>query len=101
MKIIEQTILDRVGQNVEQQEELHFKILVKGRNQITPRNMPQSLDRSPQVAHDPLMTPEKSATSFVQPFPESKLKVDADQNPEIIRVEIMSDNDYFFQFIYE
>ena len=44
MKIIEQTILDRVGQNVEQQEELHFKILVKGRNQITPRNMPQSYD---------------------------------------------------------
>ena len=31
MKIIEQTILDRVGQNVEQLEELDFKILVKGR----------------------------------------------------------------------
>lgn len=32
MKIIEETILHRVGQNVQQKEDLHFKILVKGRN---------------------------------------------------------------------
>lgn len=47
------------------------------------------------------MTPEKSSTSFVQPFPQSNLKVDAEAYPEIIRIEIMSDNDYFFQFVYE
>ena len=95
MKITEQTILDRVNQQVEQEENLHFKILVKGRSQITPRNMPQSFEGSPH-GDDKIMTPEKSSTSFVQPFPESKLKLDADQNPEIIRIEVMSDNDYFF-----
>lgn len=63
--------------------------------------MPQSFEGSPNGENDKLMTPERSQTSFVQPFPESKLKVDAEQNPEIIRVEIMSDNDYFFQFVYE
>ena len=57
--------------------------------------MPQSFEGSPH-GDDKIMTPEKSSTSFVQPFPESKLKLDADQNPEIIRIEVMSDNDYFF-----
>lgn len=43
-----------------------------------------------------------SGTSFVQPFPESnKMKVDAEQNPEVVKIEIMSDNDFFFQFVYE
>jgi hypothetical protein len=29
------------------------------------------------------------------------MKVDAEQNPEVVKIEIMSDNDYFFQFVYE
>ena len=67
---------------------------------MTPRNMPQSYEGSPHE-NDKIMTPEKSSTSFVQPFPQSNLKLDAEAYPEIIRIEIMSDNDYFFQFVYE
>lgn len=89
MIIDEESIIRMVGQGVSESEELSFKILVKGREFLTPRA--SDVDRE-----------MNSGTSFVQPFPESnKMKVDVDQYPEIIRVEIMSDNDYFFQFVYE
>jgi len=69
---------------------LSFKILVKGREYLTPR------------ASDLDQKEINSGTSFVQPFPDSnKMKVDAEQNPEVVKIEMMSDNDYFFQFIYE
>ena len=69
---------------------MSFKILVKGREYLTPRA--SGIDQN-EI---------NSGTSFVQPFPESnKMKVDAEQNPEVVKIEIMSDNDYFFQFVYE
>lgn len=90
MIIDEESILRMVGQGVQEQEVLSFKILVQGREYLTPRA--SDLDRK-EIA---------SGTSFVQPFPDSnKMKVDAEQNPEVVRIEIMSDNDYFFQFVYE
>lgn len=89
MIIDEESIIRMVGQGVSESEELYFKILVKGRDYLTPRA--SDIDR--EVG---------SGTSFVQPFPESnKIKVDAEQNPEVVRIELMSDNDYFFQFVYE
>ena len=90
MIIDEESILRMVGQGVMESEVLSFKILVQGREYLTPRDF--NLDQK-EV---------NSGTSFTVPFPESNtMKFDAEQNPEIVRIEIMSDNDYFFQFVYE
>ena len=89
MIIDEESILRMVGQGVMESEVLSFKILVKGREYLTPR------------ASDLDLKEINSGTSFVAPFPESKMKSNSDEDPEIIRIEIMSDNDYFFQFVYE
>ena len=67
IKIIEMSIIQMVGQEVQSEEKVNFKILVKGHENIEDEN----------------------------------LRLDPEQNPDIIRLEIMSDNDYFFQYIYE
>ena len=66
MKIIEQSIINMVGQDVTDTEHLHFKLMVK----------------QADTGSD-----KKSELS--------------DLNPDIIRLELMSDNDYFFQYVYE
>ena len=70
MKIVELNILQMVGQDISETEDLHFKILVKGREFNTPRGSDMGLPKE-EIA---------SGTSFVQPFPESqhKLKEDAE-----------------------
>ena len=70
MKIVELNILQMVGQDVSEVEDLHFKILVKGRDFNSPRASDVDLPKEEIV----------SGTSFVQPFPESqnKMKEDAE-----------------------
>ncbi len=82
MKIVERNIIDMVGKEPSSIEKVHFKILVRGKTR--PSNREQIFDdKGPQ----PFLTP--------------KSKEDPEQNPEVIRIELMSDNDPFFQYVHE
>jgi hypothetical protein len=67
MKIVEMSILQMVGQEVNSQESLQFKVMVKNCEKRD--------------------TDKHSGSSTAQ--------------PDILRLEIMSDNDYFFQYVFE
>lgn len=81
MKIVERNIIDMVGKEPSSIEKVHFKILVRGKTR--PSNRDNIFDEKPQ------------------PFLSPKSKEDPEQNPEVIRIELMSDNDPFFQYVHE
>ena len=81
MKIIEQSIIDMVKDKIQNVERMNFKILVKGKER---HNSSQ----------------DEAATDRVKHSNRSN-GLTAEENPDTIRIEIMSDNDFFFQYIYE
>ena len=69
-----------VGQNVESSEELVFKLMVKGKEP----------GENQSNEHHSGTNGSKAPSGF-----------EAEGDPDVIRLEVMSDNDFFFQYVYE
>ena len=106
--ITEQNIIEMVGDNVTATENMQFKILVKGKDQITPReHKAQQYDLTKKVLDGEAMEDDlggtNSAKLIMQPpkQPYQLSTINPDESPDVIRIEVMSDNDYFFQYVFE
>ncbi len=86
MKIVEQNIIQMVNQDIRTQENLHFKLLTRGKERMTTINKgEESIGSRP-----------RDIDGVAKETIDRSIKVDADQNPDQIRLEILSDNDFFF-----
>ena len=108
MKIIEPSILAMVPDDISTTEDLNFKVLSKskpvskgvGRLQMTSEPQSERL----QDAKLPLDETEGLEEPIVGEDPHLLAPADtfdADLNPDKLRLELFSDTDYFFQYVYE
>jgi len=101
---MEASILRMVGRDIASHETLNFKVLVRGKEQATPRKA-QSYDLGKvSIGEKGEAEVSERGPMQVKPFiapPRKVTAAEAEADPAVIRIEVMSDSDYFFQYAYE